>query len=120
MDASACRVVYIDDRFNTERCITRESLFPPTTPQRKVSGDIDGLPPDLQANIHAVLSVFSQGMTNSRYISPTLTLRFLIPALLWYATADLPSLQFLYATLADRSPSNSRNCTTQSRVTAPP
>jgi hypothetical protein len=89
MDASACRVVYIDDRFNTERWLARESLFSPTTPQRKLSEDINGLPPDLQANIHAVLSVFSQGMTNSYYISPplpTLTLRFLIPALLWYAT----------------------------------
>jgi hypothetical protein len=82
MDASACRVVYIDDRFNTERWLARENLFPPTTPQRKVSEDINGLPPDLQANIHAVLSVFSQGMTNSYYISPLLTLRFLIPVLL--------------------------------------
>jgi hypothetical protein len=60
MDASACRVVYIDDRFNTERWLTREGLSTLTTPQ-KVSGDLNGLPPDLQANVQAVLSVFSQG-----------------------------------------------------------
>jgi hypothetical protein len=61
MDASACRVVYIDDRFNGERWLTREGLSTPTTPQRKVPGDLNGLPPDLQANVQAVLSVFSQG-----------------------------------------------------------
>jgi hypothetical protein len=82
MDASACRVVYIDDRFNTERWLARENLVSATTPQRKVSEEINGLPPDLQANIHAVLSVFSQGMTNSCHIFPPLTLRFLIPVLL--------------------------------------
>jgi hypothetical protein len=65
MDASACRVVYIDDRFSTERWLTRESISTPTTPQRKVSEDPNGLPPDLQANVQAVLSVFSQGTKNS-------------------------------------------------------
>src|SRR4051812_9099756 len=106
MDASACRVVYIDDRFNTERWLARESLLSPSHPQKKVSEDINGLPPDLQANIHAVLSVFSQGMANSCYISNPLTLRFLIALLLcfWYATADPHSLQSLYVTLADHSP----------------
>ena len=61
MDASACRVVYIDDRFNTERWLTREGLSSPTTPQRKVPEDLNALPSDLRANVHAALSVFSQG-----------------------------------------------------------
>lgn len=61
MDASACRVVYIDDRFDAERWLTREGAATPTTPQRKVSDDLNDLPPDLQANVQAVLSVFSQG-----------------------------------------------------------
>ena len=84
MDASACRVVYIDDRFNTERWLARESLFSPNNPQKKVSEDINGLPPDLQANVHAVLSVFSQGMTESCHISilPPGPALFLISTLL--------------------------------------
>ena len=61
MDASACRVVYIDDRFNTERWLTREGLSTLVSPQKKASEDLNGLPPDLQANVHAVLSVFNQG-----------------------------------------------------------
>ena len=67
MDASACRVVYIDDRFNTERWLTRDVLSTPTAPQWRVSEDLTGLPPDLQANVHAVLSVFSQGTKDLCY-----------------------------------------------------
>jgi len=69
MDASACRVVYIDDRFNTERWLTREALSSFATPQRKVSGDLNGLPPDLRANVQAVLSIFSQGTGSCHQVS---------------------------------------------------
>lgn len=61
MDPAACRVIYIDDRFNTERWISRDGLAP-TTPQRASSQtEFSELPPDLQANVNAFLSVFNQG-----------------------------------------------------------
>ncbi len=63
MDASACRVVYIDDRFHTERWLSRDGLSTSASAQRKLSADISELPPDLQANVNAILSVFSQGMS---------------------------------------------------------
>lgn len=63
MDPSACRVIYIDDRFNTERWISRDGLGPVPHNQRKLSvADFDELPPDLQANVNAFLSVFNQGI----------------------------------------------------------
>jgi hypothetical protein len=86
MDASACRVVYIDDRFYTERWLTRDGLSTPTAPQRKVSEDLTGLPPDLQANIHAVLSVFSQGTKDSCHICTV------DPALPFLIHSDTPLL----------------------------
>ena len=62
MDPSACRVIYIDDRFNTERWISREGLSAPTTPQRTtVQANFGELPVDLQANVNAFLTVFNQG-----------------------------------------------------------
>jgi hypothetical protein len=63
MDPAACRVIYIDDRFNTERWISRDGLATPATPQ-KTSPDIEfsKLPQDLQANVNAFLTVFNQGM----------------------------------------------------------
>jgi hypothetical protein len=60
MDPSACRVIYIDERFNTERWISREGLTP-ATPKPASAPDFSELPPDLQANINAFLSVFNQG-----------------------------------------------------------
>src|SRR5436190_23894469 len=108
MDASACRVVYIDDRFNTERWITREGFSTPVAPQRKVSEDLNGLPPDLQANVHAVLSVFSQGTRNCVAFPPSVDSMqpyFYVPLL--YTTVDPYSLQSLCAALADPSLPNS-------------
>jgi hypothetical protein len=61
MDPSACRVIYIDERFNTERWISREGLSP-TTPARAGSQvEFSDLPPDLQTNVNAFLTVFNQG-----------------------------------------------------------
>lgn len=60
---SACRVVYIDDRFHTEKWLSRDGLS--ASAQRKVSADLSELPPDLRANVNAILSVFIQGK-NSR------------------------------------------------------
>jgi hypothetical protein len=62
MDPSACRVIYIDDRFNTERWISRDGLTP-ATPKISAQPDFSELPPDLQANVNAFLSVFNQGNT---------------------------------------------------------
>lgn len=63
MDPAACRVIYIDDRFNTERWISRDGLGPVPRNQRKMStADFEDLPEDLQANVNAFLSVFNQGM----------------------------------------------------------
>ncbi|KIV89109.1 hypothetical protein, variant [Exophiala mesophila] len=60
MDPGACRVMYIDERFNTERWISREGLSP-STPQRKGSQvEFSDLPHDLQTNVNAFLSVFNQ------------------------------------------------------------
>ena len=64
MDPSACRVIYIDDRFNTERWISREGLSAsaPPTPQRTTAqANFGELPADLQANVNAFLTVFNQG-----------------------------------------------------------
>lgn len=61
MDPSACRVIYIDERFNTERWISRDGLSV-STPQRKGSQvEFSDLPPDLQTNVNAFLTVFNQG-----------------------------------------------------------
>ncbi|EXJ70624.1 3',5'-cyclic-nucleotide phosphodiesterase [Cladophialophora psammophila CBS 110553] len=60
MDPSACRVIYIDERFNTERWISREGLSP-TTPARAGSQvEFSDLPLDLQTNVNAFLTVFNQ------------------------------------------------------------
>lgn len=63
MDPAACRVIYIDDRFNTERWISREGLNVPPTPSSRLPSQTDfgDLPSDLQANVNAFLSVFNQG-----------------------------------------------------------
>ncbi|KPI42752.1 3',5'-cyclic-nucleotide phosphodiesterase regA [Cyphellophora attinorum] len=61
MDPSACRVIYIDSRFNTERWISRDGLSTPITPQKNNSDlEFSKLPPDLQANVNAFLTVFNQ------------------------------------------------------------
>lgn len=62
MDPSACRVIYIDERFNTERWISRDGLRPSADRSRRPStSDFESLPPDLQINVDAFLSVFNQG-----------------------------------------------------------
>ena len=62
MDPSACRVIYIDERFNTERWISRDGLSGLSDRQRRSStSDFHELPEDLQANVNAFLSVFNQG-----------------------------------------------------------
>ncbi|RMD44751.1 hypothetical protein DV735_g290, partial [Chaetothyriales sp. CBS 134920] len=70
MDPSACRVIYIDDRFNTEGWISRDGLAP-ATPHRAGSGKVvfSELPPDLQANINAFLNVFNQVFVCSSGVS---------------------------------------------------
>lgn len=61
MDPSACKVIYIDDRFNVERWITRDGLPTATSPKSGPQADFSDLPPDLQSNVNAFLSVFNQG-----------------------------------------------------------
>ncbi|EXJ85380.1 3',5'-cyclic-nucleotide phosphodiesterase [Capronia coronata CBS 617.96] len=60
MDPAACRVVYIDERFNTERWISREGLSPVSPRRRGSEFEFLHLPADLQSNISAFLSVFNQ------------------------------------------------------------
>ncbi|EXJ79585.1 3',5'-cyclic-nucleotide phosphodiesterase [Capronia epimyces CBS 606.96] len=60
MDPAACRVVYIDERFDTERWISREALSPGSSHRRGSQFDFSDLPADLQSNISAFLSVFNQ------------------------------------------------------------
>jgi len=63
MDPSACRVIYIDERFNTERWISRDGVASSTDKLRTPSTtDFEALPPDLQVNVDAFLSVFNQGI----------------------------------------------------------
>ncbi|KAK6365416.1 3',5'-cyclic-nucleotide phosphodiesterase [Exophiala oligosperma] len=60
MDPAACKVIYIDERFNTERWISRDGLMP-STPQRVGSEvEFSDLPLDLQSNVNAFLTVFNQ------------------------------------------------------------
>ncbi|KAK5465451.1 3',5'-cyclic-nucleotide phosphodiesterase [Exophiala xenobiotica] len=60
MDPAACRVIYIDERFNTDRWIHRDGLAP-NTPQRVGSEvEFSELPVDLQSNVNAFLTVFNQ------------------------------------------------------------
>jgi hypothetical protein len=61
MDPSACRVVYIDERFNTERWISRDGLSPNTPTRAGSQVEFTALPPDLQMNVNAFLTVFNQG-----------------------------------------------------------
>ncbi|RMZ80977.1 hypothetical protein DV738_g2380, partial [Chaetothyriales sp. CBS 135597] len=70
MDPSACRVIYIDDRFNTEGWISRDGLAP-STPHRAGSQQVvfSELPPDLQANVNAFLNVFNQVFVCSSGVS---------------------------------------------------
>lgn len=76
MDPSACRVIYIDERFNTERWISRDGIGPASYDKRKSSSaDFDELPPDLQANVNAFLSVFNQGMFH-RFANSVLVTNF--------------------------------------------
>lgn len=70
MDPSACRVVYIDERFNTERWISRDGLSP-STPQRVGSQvEFSDLPVDLQCNVNAFLTVFNQGEPTTAIYHP--------------------------------------------------
>ena len=66
MEAASCRVIYIDDRFTTEKWLTRDTTSPTTGSNHRLnqglSLDLAELPLDLQANINAILGVFSQGM----------------------------------------------------------
>ncbi|OAL34352.1 hypothetical protein AYO20_06405 [Fonsecaea nubica] len=60
MDPSACRVIYIDERFNTERWISREGLSPSTPARADSQVEFSDLPLDLQTNVNAFLTVFNQ------------------------------------------------------------
>jgi hypothetical protein len=96
MDPSACRVIYIDDRFNTERWISREGLSKPTSPQQPSQADFGELPMDLQANVNAFLSVFNQG----EHLWRTLTRAI---------CANLTMIQSSFAIRVDPSLQNSQN-----------
>jgi hypothetical protein len=64
MDPASCRVIYIDDRFPTEKWLNRDAVSSPTTNHRIASSlslELAELPLDLQANVNAILGVFSQG-----------------------------------------------------------
>jgi len=69
--AAACRVIYIDDRFPSERWLSRDGLSTPVTPQKRQSDDLHELPPELQANVSAILSFFHQGMPVTPLIFPS-------------------------------------------------
>ncbi|KAG9777916.1 HD-domain/PDEase-like protein, partial [Aureobasidium melanogenum] len=62
MDPAACRVIYIDERFNGETWISREGLAAesPRNQRRASQVDCTSLPPDLQSNVNAFLTVFNQ------------------------------------------------------------
>jgi hypothetical protein len=67
MDPASCRVIYIDDRFPAEKWLNRDMVASPTTnnqTQRILSLELAEPAWDLQANVNAILEVFSQG-TNS-------------------------------------------------------
>lgn len=77
MDPASCRVIYIDDRFPIEKWLTRDSATSTTTTNDRVNQalwmDLVELPPDLQANVNALVYVFNQGRiplfaTYSRYV----------------------------------------------------
>jgi hypothetical protein len=64
MDPASCRVIYIDDRFATEKWLTRDMASSPTTNNKITQAsslDLAELPLDLQANVKAILGVFNQG-----------------------------------------------------------
>lgn len=66
MEAASCRVIYIDDRFSTEKWLSRDAASPTSGNNRlnqSLSVDLAELPLDLQANVNAILGVFSQGKT---------------------------------------------------------
>jgi len=74
MDPSACRVIYIDERFNTERWISRDGIASSTDRLRTPStSDFEALPSDLQVNVDAFLSVFNQGAVPAPFPMPLLT-----------------------------------------------
>ena len=99
MDAAACRVIYIDDRFDTEKWLSREAPATPISPSKSHQTDFNELPPDLRANVNAILSVFSQGMENRVLVGPVIMHRCPFPHLEYgWQLTNLP-LQFLYAVL---------------------
>lgn len=59
MDANQCRVLYIDDRFPTEKWLSRNSIASGHESNVSTRGMV--LPVELQTNIDAILQVFSQG-----------------------------------------------------------
>jgi hypothetical protein len=70
MDPASCRVIYIDDRFPAEKWLNRDVLSSPTTNKRvneALALDLADLPPDLQANVNAILCVFNQGESAVRH-----------------------------------------------------
>ena len=102
MDPSACRVIYIDERFNTERWISRQGLGSTHASEyrrKQSSPDFDELPTDLQANVNAFLSVFNQGRRLYFHMRRRI----------------LTILQFTYVALADHFRPNWQKSTTQSR-----
>jgi len=69
MDPASCRVIYIDDRFPTEKWLNRDVMSSPTTNKRvneALALDLAELPPDLQANVNAIMGVFNQGESAGR------------------------------------------------------
>jgi hypothetical protein len=70
MEPASCRVIYIDDRFPTEKWLNRDVMSSPTTHKRvseALALDLAELPPDLQANVNAILGVFNQGESAVRH-----------------------------------------------------
>ena len=57
MEHSTCRVIYIDDRFKSERWIQRDAGA--SGARSRTSDILDD--PELANNVQAILSVFSQG-----------------------------------------------------------
>ena len=62
MDANQCRVLYIDDRFPSERWLSRNSTASGYDSNLSNRGAL--LPVELQTNVDAILQVFSQGRSS--------------------------------------------------------
>ena len=67
MDPSSCRLAYLDDRFPTDKWLSKGST---SYSQDILQSQRMNLPADLQANLDAILQIFSQGKGLDRISDP--------------------------------------------------